>query len=88
MILRALWIWQRWIATVLPKVARIAFESAFAPSTMKSRATAGSEPSLDEVVQQRLDGCGVLRRTLDESERMLVAIGVDADGGEQHEVCC
>ena len=31
MMLRALWIWQRWIAAAEPKVRRIAFDNAFAP---------------------------------------------------------
>jgi hypothetical protein len=30
MMLRALWIWQRWIAAAEPKVRRIAFDNAFA----------------------------------------------------------
>src|SRR6266436_3346556 len=44
MMLRALWIWQRWIAAAEPKVRRIAFDNAFAPSTMNSLGTVGSSP--------------------------------------------
>ena len=44
MILRALWIWQRWIAAVKPQVRRTAFDNAFAPSTMNNLGTAGSSP--------------------------------------------
>ncbi len=44
MMLRALWIWQRWIAAAEPKVRRIAFDNAFAPSAMNSLGTVGSSP--------------------------------------------
>src|SRR6185369_1275252 len=42
--LRALWIWQRWTAAAEPKVRRIAFDNAFAPSTMNSLGTVGASP--------------------------------------------
>src|SRR5258706_4834094 len=42
--LRALWIGHRWIGVGRPKVWRIAFDSALAPSMMKRRQTAGSSP--------------------------------------------
>ena len=44
MMLRALWIWQRWIGVWRPKLRRIALESAFEPSMMNNRGTAGSSP--------------------------------------------
>lgn len=37
-------VWQRWIAATEPKVRRIAFGSAFAPSAMNSLGTVGSSP--------------------------------------------
>src|SRR4051812_12755892 len=40
----ARWIWQRWIAAAEPKVRRIAFDNAFAPSAMNSLGTVGSSP--------------------------------------------
>ena len=46
----------------VPKVARVAFDSAFAPSTMKSRSTAGSSPRSITVVEKRLDGLSILGR--------------------------
>ena len=35
------------------------------------------EPALDEIVDERLHGCGVLGRTFDKTERMFGAHGVD-----------
>jgi hypothetical protein len=43
MMFRALWIWQRWIAVLRPKLRRIAHASAFEPSMMNKRGTAGSK---------------------------------------------
>jgi hypothetical protein len=43
------------------------------------------EAAFDEIVDQRLNGCGVFRGPLDDTRRMLVAIPVDADRrGEGH----
>lgn len=39
--LRVLWIQQRWIAPAEPKVLRIAFDYAFAPSAMTALAPSG-----------------------------------------------
>jgi hypothetical protein len=44
------------------------------------------EPALDQVVDERLDGRGVLRRTLDEAERMLVTLRVDANRRNQNQI--
>src|SRR5277367_5720383 len=44
MMFRALWIWQRWIGVWRPKLRRIALASAFEPSMMNRRGTAGSRP--------------------------------------------
>jgi hypothetical protein len=52
MMLRALWIWQRWIAAAEPKVRRIAFDNAFERSTMNSLGTL-----LREQLSLVLDGC-------------------------------
>ena len=41
------------------------------------------KPALDEIVDERLDGRGILRRTLDEAERMLVALRIDTDRCDQ-----
>jgi hypothetical protein len=43
MMFGALWIWQRWIAVLRPKLRRIAHASAFEPSMMNKRGTAGSK---------------------------------------------
>ena len=83
--LRALWIWQRWIAAAEPKVRRIAFDNAFAPSTMNSLAPSG-RAARDQVVQQGLNRCGVLGCPFHQRQRMLVAFTVDPDRGDQHEI--
>ena len=44
------------------------------------------EPALDQVVDERLDCRGVLRRTLDEAERMLVTLRVDANRRDQNQI--
>src|SRR5665648_357058 len=44
MMFRALWIWQRWIGAWRPKLRRIALASAFEPSMINKRGTAGSRP--------------------------------------------
>src|SRR5271167_2523679 len=44
------------------------------------------QPALDEIVDERLHGRGVLRRTLGEAERMLVALRVDTDRRDQDQI--
>src|SRR5713101_6238734 len=44
MMFLALWIWQHWIGVWHPKLRRIALASAFEPSMMNRRGTAGSRP--------------------------------------------
>jgi hypothetical protein len=44
------------------------------------------EPALDQMVDQRLDHSGVFGRPLDQAERMLIAVAVDAEGGDQYQV--
>jgi hypothetical protein len=39
MMFGALWIWQRWIAVLRPKLRRIAHASGFEPSMMNKRGT-------------------------------------------------
>ena len=58
-------------------------DKAFAPSMMNSRGTAGSSP---RIIDERLDGRGVLRRPLDEAERMLVALRIDTDRCDQDQI--
>ena len=85
--LRALCTWQRWIGLSLPKVARIALESALAPSTMNSRADGRVETSaIHQIVEKRLHDSGVLGRPFDQGERMFVAFAINAEGGDQHQV--
>ena len=72
--LRALWIWQRWIAAAEPKVRWIA--------SWHRRV----EPARDQVVQQGLNRCGVLGRPFHQRQRMLVAFAVNPDRGDQHEI--
>ena len=47
MMFRALWIWQRWIAVLRPKLRRIAHASAFEPSMMNKRAAGSKTGPLD-----------------------------------------
>ena len=44
------------------------------------------ETAVDEVVQKRLDGRGILGGAFHDRQRMLAAIAVDADRRDQHEV--
>jgi len=44
------------------------------------------EAAPDQIVQQCLDGCGVLGRALDHAERVFRAVGVDADGRHQDQL--
>jgi hypothetical protein len=44
------------------------------------------EPALDQIVDQRLDHSGIFGRPLDQAERMLIAVVIDAEGGDQHQV--
>jgi hypothetical protein len=56
MMFGALWIWQRWIAVLRPKLRRIAHASAFEPSMMNKRGTAGSKTGpLDVTKQEEAD---------------------------------
>ena len=49
MMFRALWIWQRWIAVLRPKLRRIARASAFELSMMNKRGSfTWPEPMLEE----------------------------------------
>ncbi len=86
MMLRALWIWQRWIAAAEPKVRRIAFDNAFAPSAMNSLGTVGSSPRETRLSSRDLNRCGILGRPFHQRQRMLVAFAVNPDRGDQHEI--
>src|SRR5262249_56136500 len=44
------------------------------------------EATLDQIIDKRLDGCGVLRRTLGKAERVLVAPGIDTNRYHQNQV--
>jgi hypothetical protein len=44
------------------------------------------EPALDQIVDERPDGRGVLSRTFDKAERMLVALRVDTDRHDQDQI--
>src|SRR5215211_1537541 len=44
------------------------------------------EPALDEIVNKRLDRRGILRRTLDQAERMLITLGVDPNRRDQDQI--
>ncbi len=44
------------------------------------------EPALDEIVNERLDGRGVLRCALDEAERMFVAHRVNTDRCDEDQI--
>ena len=44
------------------------------------------EPALDQIVDQRLEHSGIFGRPLDQAERMLIAVAIDAEGGDQHQV--
>ena len=84
--LRALWTWQRWIGVWRPKVLRIALDSALAPSMMNRRQTAGSRPRPTRLSSSACHHGGILGRPLDHAEGMLIAVAIDADGGQQHQV--
>jgi hypothetical protein len=43
-------------------------------------------PLRRQIVDQRLDDSGIFGRALDQAERMLIAVPIDAEGGDQHEV--
>ena len=44
------------------------------------------EPALDQIVDQRLDDSGIFGRPLDQAERMLIAVAVDAEDGDQYQI--
>ena len=44
------------------------------------------EPAGNEIIDQRLHDCRILGRTLNEPQRMLHAVAVDADRCHQHQV--
>ena len=52
---------------------------------MKSPGHRWVEPTLDEIIDERLHARRILRRTLDERQRALVARAIDADGRHQHQ---
>ena len=83
--LRALWIWQRWIAAALPKLRADGFRQGLRAIHDEEPGHRRVEPTLDEIIDQRLDGRGVLRRALDERQRVLVTHAIDADGRHQHQ---
>jgi hypothetical protein len=49
----------------------------------KHAAHGGIEPAFDQIVDQRLDHGGVLGCALHQPERMVVAVGVDAERGDK-----
>ena len=44
------------------------------------------EPALDQIVDQRLDDCGIFGRPLDQAKRTPIAVAIDVEGGDQHQV--
>ena len=46
----------------------------------------GIKPALDQIVDERLHDGGVLGCSFDQGERMLMAVCINAEGGDQHEV--
>src|SRR4051812_43630738 len=44
------------------------------------------QPALDQIVQQRLHHGRILRGSLDQAQRMLDPVAIDADGGQQRQV--
>src|SRR5271169_368809 len=91
MMFRALWIWQRWIGVWRPKLRRIALASAFEPSMINKRGTAGSRPRwieapLDQVVDQCLHHSTVLSCPLHQPKRVLEALAIDPERRHQHEM--
>ena len=44
------------------------------------------EPALDQIVDQCLDDGGIFGRPLDQAKRMPIAVAIDAEGGDQHQV--
>ena len=46
----------------------------------------GIKPALDQVVDERLHDGGVLGCSFDQGERMFVAVPIDAERGDQHQV--
>ena len=60
--------------------------SALAPSMMNSRQTVGSSPRSIRLSISAWTHSGIFGRPLDQAERMLIAVAVDAEGGDQHQV--
>ena len=46
----------------------------------------GIKPPLDQVVDERLDDGGVLGCSFDQGERMFVAVSINAEGSDQHQI--
>src|SRR5262249_56082297 len=46
----------------------------------------GIKPPLDQVVDERLDDGGVLGCSFDQGERMFVAVSINAEGSNQHQI--
>jgi hypothetical protein len=44
------------------------------------------QPALDQIVQERLRHGGILRGSLEQTERMFDPVAIDADGGQQRQV--
>src|SRR5215470_9769304 len=86
MMFRALWIWQRWIGVWLPKLCRIALASAFEPSMINKRGTAGSRPRSIRYVDQCLHHSTVLSCPLHQPKRVLEALAIDPERSHQHEM--
>ncbi|MGY3695808.1 hypothetical protein ACVIGA_005888 [Bradyrhizobium sp. USDA 3240] len=86
MMLRALWIWQRWIAAAESRVRRIAFDNAFRAVGDEQSWHRRVEPARDQVVQQGLNRYGILGRPFHQRQRMLAAFAVNSDRGDQHEI--
>ena len=56
------------------------------PIDDEQAADLGVEAAFDQIVDERLHDGGVLRRSLDEAERMLVAVGADTKRADQNQV--
>src|ERR1700704_2953942 len=86
MMFRALWIWQRWIGVWRPKLRRIALASAFEPSMMNKRGTAGSRP---RSIRSSINACttgAVLGCPFHQPKRVLEALAIDSERRHQHQM--
>lgn len=84
--LRRLCSWQGWMSACAPKQSTIAPPQGLAAVDHPQPRTIGIEPTINQVAEQRTHDSGALGGTLAQSQNVLVASGVDAQGHQDDAV--